>query len=182
LSRRRAPQVEQTLIPADALFVEQADRDLRPRRGVASPIARARAASAALFVLSIIVRWLEVNAQGHCNFGPALNRENRHKPRCGVRPFQVGWGGRLSGRPLCLTAGTGWCAVSPSKRFLNAIGMDHVLTSITCCPSRRPTKFPLRSYKLALRTMAILAPSLSSRNTSPLRITATCLPVSGSII
>jgi hypothetical protein len=40
--------------------------------------------------------------------------------------------GRLSGRPFCLTAGTGWCALSPSRRFLNAIGMDHVLTSITC--------------------------------------------------
>ena len=33
--------------------------------------------------------------------------------------------GRLSGRPFCLPAGTGWCAVSPSRRFLTAIGMDH---------------------------------------------------------
>ena len=38
----------------DALFVEPADRDLRPRRGVGSATARARAASAALFVCSII--------------------------------------------------------------------------------------------------------------------------------
>jgi hypothetical protein len=52
--------------------------------------------------------------------------------------------GRLSGRPFC--AGTGWCAVSPSRRFLTAIGMDHVLTSIAWGPSRRPIKFPLRSY------------------------------------
>ena len=52
----------------------------------------------------------------------------------------------------------------PSRRFLNAIGMDSVLTSITCCPSRRPTKFPLRSYKLALRTMAILALFVVAKN------------------
>ena len=70
----------------------------------------------------------------------------------------------------------------PSRRFLNAIGMDHVLTSITFCRSRRPIKFPLRSYKLALWPMAILAPSLSSRKTSPFRMVATFLPVSGSTI
>ena len=34
-----------------ALFVEQADRDLRPRRGLGSATARARAASAAPFRL-----------------------------------------------------------------------------------------------------------------------------------
>jgi hypothetical protein len=48
--------------------------------------------------------------------------------------------------------------------------MDHVLTSIAWGLSRRPTKFPLRSYKLALRTVAIFAPTVPSRKTSPWRI------------
>jgi hypothetical protein len=110
------------------------------------------------------VRWPELNARGHCDLGPALNRRNRTQTTL-RRSSVAGWlgRGRLSGRPFCLTAGTGWCAVSPSRRFLTAIGMDHVLTSIAWGPSRRPTKFPLRSYKLALRTVAIFAPSLSSR-------------------
>jgi hypothetical protein len=55
-------------------------------------------------------------------------------------------------------AGTGWWAVCASRTFLTAIGMDHVLTSIALGPSRRPTRFPLRSYKLALRTVPIFSP------------------------
>jgi hypothetical protein len=37
-------------------------------------------------------------------FGPALNGENRRKTPCGVRSFQVGWGGAAFGPPFLLVA------------------------------------------------------------------------------
>ena len=59
-----------------AFIVEQADRDLRPRRGLGSATARARAASST-FVRSMRGTLSELNARGHRHAEPASNRENR---------------------------------------------------------------------------------------------------------
>jgi hypothetical protein len=86
------------------------------------------------------------------------------------------------GPPFLFDSGNGMTRGVIFKKFRIAIGMDHVLTSIAWGPSRRPTNFPLRSYKLPLTTVAIFAPSSSWQKTSPWRITATTLPVSRSTI
>jgi hypothetical protein len=107
LSRRRSRAGRAGAHPCWTPYsVDQADRDLRPRRGTDSASARARGfgrpfcllnyrptGSNSTPQLTALMRRAIVIQPVRCKpFGPALNGEIR-KPPCGVRPFQVGWGG-----------------------------------------------------------------------------------------
>ena len=138
-----------------AALVKTSPHPLSPYGGVARHGLRPTRAPDRPRGAAVKAYWLE----------PRNERRSRREPGPGLTPYSVEqmdpdpqpW------RDVGIKRGA--AAISGCRDIQDAVclpscplGMDHVLTSIALGPSRRPTKFPLRSYKLALRTVAIFAP------------------------